>query len=96
MTKEITIPRDDAEVQEFTHPNGETGILIGLTLTEERLADLYDLESPAGDSPLVMPLKHKADGATNFENYRTEDDTLVIVHTDEQYETVKNRLEMML
>jgi hypothetical protein len=95
--KEVSIDADDVIVKEFEHPNGETGILLALQVSEATLVDLYDLgATPDPDSGLVMPLKHKADGATNFQEYREEDGDIVVVHTDDQYAEVRERLEMML
>lgn len=95
MTVEIAFPTDDLTIQEFTHPNGETGILIGLTTDESALGEAFDLEVE-GDSPVVIPFKHKADGATNFETYRDEGDETTIVFADDHYQEIRSYLRRTL
>lgn len=103
MTKEVRFPRDKANVAEFEHPNGETGILIGFRSTGKEIADAFDIQIPVDsndpddleykreelEKPVVFPMKHKADGATNFEEYEYDDDEIVLTLTDEQYEQTR-------
>ena len=97
MTRSVEFDEDAAAVKEFEHPNGETGVLIGLRLSVSELAAAYDIDGVEDDGPsIMMPLKHKADGATNFESYSIEEGTLTVDHTDEQFERVRGYLQSNL
>lgn len=93
---ELSFPRDAATLKEWTHPNGERGIMIGFHLPMSDLAAIYDIDGIDDGTPTVMPLKHNADGATNFEDYREENDELIVTQTDEQYEQVRAYLRTHL
>lgn len=84
-------------VQEFEHPNGERGILIGVNTTEGELVDQFDLDVEPEEQAIVMPLKHKADGATNFETYEfDEEGNLVVEMTDDQFMQTRENLNRMV
>jgi hypothetical protein len=100
MTHEHRVSEDNTTIKEWEHPNGEPGIVVALTLTTEELAEMWDIDlhPEAVNTPTIMPLKHNADNATNFESYHLDDDgeTVVIVQTDAQFDEVQSRLQQML
>lgn len=96
MTVELTFPADAVTTRAFEHPNGETGIISAVRATGNEFADHFDLDGNRGDGIIVVPFKHKADGATNFSDYRTDGETTTLVYTDEQYAQVRERLDEML
>ena len=93
---EVRIPESRAEVREFEHPDGSTGIMAGTRLSGDELADRFDLDGDYGDAPVVLPFRHNTDGRTDFEEYRHEDGDIVFEMTDEQFSELRDFIRATL
>lgn len=77
----------------FEHPNGETGIMLVYSGAFFELAQAFDLDvSAITDGPVVVPLRHKADGGYNFCSYEAHDGQVTITMTRSMYEQARAAL----
>lgn len=96
MTREVRFPADDVPVREFEHPDGSTGIMAGIGVSGNELADKFNLDGDYGDGPVVIPFRKNTDGRTDFEEYRHEGDDIVFEMTDAQFQELRTFIDQSL
>lgn len=94
MSTEINVTADQVTIQD--DPTGD-GFYAVLTTSGNALADWFMFEGDYTDSEsVVVPLKHKVEGANNVSAYRRDGPVVTLIFTDEQFREVSERLQEML